>query len=148
MIKLRKEPKLVKTTSCVPNSVSCLFDVASTELYEIFKTDSNGTHFGFAMRKLQEMTEHRIAVVSVGSDWSEAWWIEALSSKFPLLLSCTWKHKVCRMGRARTLHHAIAVVDGMVFDPAHDEPVPVDIFKEENGRDRELVIKDMALIER
>ena len=150
MIKLRKEPKLIKFaegSACVPNSVACLFDYAATELRTLFKTSANGTNFRYAIRKLQELTEHRLAIVNVNEDWSDAWWLEALSSKFPLILSCAWKHKAYGKGQARTLHHAIAICDGIVFDPAHSEPIPVDIFKEE-GRDMELTIREMALVER
>jgi hypothetical protein len=83
----------------------------------------------------------------LGTNWQDySHWLNLTSLKRKLYLSCTFKDKPCLggAGRPRLRQHAICAINGLIYDPALKEPVPIEAYNEWT---KDMVINSMIIID-
>ena len=141
-----------KRWSCGAAALAMIFGVDEAWMRKLVKTNSEGTALWDVVAGLvdEKVACHSIILGSEFNDVDQTSGllirdiIEKLSRRYPLYLGCTFVSN-CGRGRDSHRHHAVAVVDGMIYDPSEDCAVPVDAF--EHTFSKRLEIGSLVLIE-
>lgn len=127
---------------CVYASLSMVFGKPESFFHSQLRQDkaANGTYFSEVAAWLvkQEVSFQHIVL---HSKWNECWWIPAISSRYPVLISGEFKIQGKR-GRPAINHHAFVVNGGKLYDPADNFPIEWECLNEYT----DLIIKSCIVI--
>jgi hypothetical protein len=134
-----------KHYTCGAATIAMLFGISEVEACKLVKTTSSGTNMMNVCSFLKECGvtfQH----VFFGQDYQDS--IDnlvKLSFKFPIYISGEFRDKFFKKGRERVRHHAIAIVDGKVYDPSEQRELEGESYRAVFNRS--LKFKSIIIIE-
>lgn len=151
-------PKTIKhkrqetSHSCGAASFAMLLGIPESEARVLVKTKSTGTNTTNVLNafKNKGVRSNLLVInkdaksIDPASGLRILDIIKTLSFSWPMYISCDY---ISNSGRGRNWHrhHAIAVVDGKIYDPSEQFEVPVEAY--EHTFNRALYVKQIVLIE-
>lgn len=131
--------------SCGAASFAMLFNMDESIARRLVKCKKTGTNMGNVCNALDGMGV-KYHLVNIDEDFrSYKNFLKYNSIRWPLYLSCVYKDRFYVKGRDSIRHHAIAIADGMIYDPSENQVEPVDCY--EHVFNKSLVIKQIIIIE-
>jgi hypothetical protein len=124
-----KHQRQEKAYWCGNACLAMLLDKSQAEMARLVKTRVSGTSHGNVLNYLlsAKIPHHSVRFDNPPS-YNELWWIEAVSKKHALYLSCEIRDRHFKNGRDRVRYHAVLAVDGLFYDPSNFQPQPFDAY--------------------
>lgn len=129
--------------NCGPVALSCIFDTSLENLEKLVECNKNkGTYTSIlvdALRKEGVECSH----INLDADHNDhLWWLELNSYRWPIYLGCHFTNQGDR-GRPSNRHHAVLLVNGMMYDGNNHREEPINSIKQNFNRD--FIIKDAVI---
>lgn len=129
--------------NCGPIALQCLFDAPIEALEKIVKC-KNGTSTENLYLGMKENGIECNHVILGGDHNSHLWWINQLSYRFPIYISCHFLVQGLR-GRPSNDYHAILFANGLCYDGHNHREEPIaGIVQKFN---KKFVIRDIVIFD-
>jgi len=123
-----KHQQQIRNYNCASASLAVLLGKTQEETAFLCETRTSGTHMSNVAKALRELGSI-VYDCYINQDFLEySGFLEALSYKWPLLISGEFHSRYYKSGRDSVRHHACAVADGMIYDPSEPTPLPVQAY--------------------
>jgi hypothetical protein len=119
--------KQIKQNDCGAATAATVFGIPYAEAFNLCKTAGNGTKFSDVFIVAKKLNNDSI-FLSIGEELSNLWWLHNLSKKYPIYLGLSIKRQLAKRGRPNLDHHAVAAINGKIYDPANDNEIDIDCF--------------------
>ena len=134
-----------KEYSCGAASFGMLFGMDEPIARRLVKCNKSGTATGKVCEALKGMGVD-YHMVHINEDFRlYKDFLKYNSIRWPLYLSCVYRHRYYVKGRDYVRHHAIAIADGMIYDPSENQAEPVECY--EHAFNKSLHINGIIIID-
>ncbi len=117
-----------KDYNCGATALAILLNRSQEEAEIICQTNCKGTDTRDVVYALKLLKIPHFYQTLDLNFLTEMNFLDALSRKWPLYLTGHYKDRFHKKGRDRERHHAVAVADGVIYDPSYDEPIPIEAY--------------------
>ncbi len=121
--------KQIGGPDCGAATASIVFGISYSTAFDLVETSKMGTSIEKVFSAAQKLNRDSI-FLPIHNDLKNVWWIENLSKKYPIYLALFLKERVEKRGRPREMNHAVALINGKIYDPRKEHEIALDIFCE------------------
>jgi len=119
--------KQIKENDCGAATAATVFGIPYAEAFTLCKTAGDGTKSSDVFKAAKNLNNDSI-FLSIGEELSNLWWLYNLSKKYPIYLGLSIKRQLAKRGRPNLDRHAVALIDGKIYDPSDDCEIDIDCF--------------------
>lgn len=112
---------------CGAAASATVFGIPYPEAFELCKTKKDGTSSCDVFEVAKKLNGDSFRLFPE-DELKNIWWLKNLSAKYPIYLALFIKRQNSKRGRPREYHHAVALINGKIYDPDKDKEAEIDIY--------------------